>query len=403
MATAEVTDQRALLAAAHDDASSALRLIRDLVAVPSRGGIDPYGPVVDVVTGWLRARHLDPYVLHAEDGTEAAVVCEITGGHPGPRLVLDACLDTAPFGDENAWSHPPATPVERDGWLYGRGAADSKAAVAIFCHLAVRLAAQRHAIHGRLVLLFDLDEHTGGFAGAKRYFEGPDAPTDVIGVMIGYPGIDKLVVGGRGVHRARLHVHGVGSHSGGSRRTPNAIEKAAHLVWALAGQSLGGPDDRFPMGPRATVTAVNGGQGYSTTPDLCTVNIDIRTTTKFGDRDAHLLLHQLAAHVDSEWPDTGPTVIETVTRWPPYALTDDHPLPSVLMTGAAQLGLTVQPKVAGPSNIGNYLAGHNVPATAGLGVNYDGLHGTDERIEIASIPLVQAIYHTAVLTLLGVR
>ncbi|GIF06939.1 M20 family metallopeptidase [Actinoplanes siamensis] len=401
VATAEATDRQAVVAAAHDDAPSVLSLIRDLVAVPSRGGIDAYGPIVGLLRDWLRARGLHPRVLHANDGTDVAVVCEITGAHPGPRLVLDACLDTAPFGDESAWTYPPATPVEHDGWLYGRGTADSKAAVAIFSHLAARLAARRHLIHGRLVLLFDLDEHTGGFGGAKTYFEGPDAPTDVAGVMIGYPGVDELVVGGRGVHRARLHVHGVSSHSGGRGSTPNAIAKAAQLVQELTAMQPVGADEQYPMGPKVTVTAVEGGQGYSVTPDLCTVNVDIRTTRSFGDRDAYLLLERQTAGVDGDWPDTRPTVIETVTRWPPYALNDDHPLPSALREAATDLGIPVRRKVAGPSNIGNYLAGRDVPATAGFGVNYKGVHATDERIETSTIPLIQAVYHASALTLLG--
>jgi acetylornithine deacetylase/succinyl-diaminopimelate desuccinylase-like protein len=57
-------------------------------------------------------------------------------------------------------------------------------------------------------------------------------------------------------------------------------------------------------------------------------------------------------------------------------------------------------KVAGPSNIGNYLARLGIPATAGFGVDYQGLHGTDERIRLDSIPVVQAAYHQALLTLL---
>jgi succinyl-diaminopimelate desuccinylase len=37
-------------------------------------------------------------------------------------------------------------------------------------------------------------------------------------------------------------------------------------------------------------------------------------------------------------------------------------------------------------NIGNYLAGLGIEATARFGVEYQGLHGTDERIRIDSIP-----------------
>jgi succinyl-diaminopimelate desuccinylase len=59
-------------------------------------------------------------------------------------------------------------------------------------------------------------------------------------------------------------------------------------------------------------------------------------------------------------------------------------------------------KVAGPSNIGNYLATLGIEATAGFGVGYRNLHGTDECIELATIPQVQATYHKAILELLGV-
>jgi hypothetical protein len=34
------------------------------------------------------------------------------------------------------------------------------------------------------------------------------------------PDTAPFVIGGRGVHRTRLHVHGVASHSGGSKTTP---------------------------------------------------------------------------------------------------------------------------------------------------------------------------------------
>lgn len=61
----------------------------------------------------------------------------------------------------------------------------------------------------------------------------------------------------------------------------------------------------------------------------------------------------------------------------------------------------MEAKIAGPSNIGNYLAGLGIPATAGFGVSYVGLHGTDERARLDTIPTVQATYHDAVLRLMS--
>ena len=86
--------------------------------------------------------------------------------------VLDACLDTAPFGDETAWTYPPLSGQITRGWLHGRGSSDSKAGAAIFAHVAARLQDMRGGFGGTVVLLFDVDEHTGGFGGAKAYSEG---------------------------------------------------------------------------------------------------------------------------------------------------------------------------------------------------------------------------------------
>lgn len=353
------------------------------------------------MSAWLDGHRLRPQQLPAAGGESVAMVCEITGGRPGPRYVLDVCLDTAPFGDETAWTYPPTSGAIDGGWLHGRGACDSKAGAAIFAHVAARLLPVSGQLAGSLVLLFDVDEHTGHFGGARAYFGGADAPDRVDGVMIGYPGPDYVVTGGRGVLRVRLHVHGVASHSGSRTTTPNAITKAAQLVSALADAELpagAGPD--FPLPPRLTVTEVAGGSGYTAVPDLCTLNVDVRLTPAFDIDAAENTLRVLTDQVDAAWPGTRPTLIEVTTRWPAYQLPDDSRLKTKLLIAARQAGLSPAAKIAGPSNIGNYLAGLGIPAIAGFGVDHEGLHSTDERIRIGSIPPVQATYHQACLSLL---
>jgi succinyl-diaminopimelate desuccinylase len=386
--------------AAREDHDPVVTLARDLVRIPSRAGADRYGHVLECMSWWLAAHGLAPRRLAGPGGEMAALVCEVTGDRPGPRYVLDACLDTAPFGDESAWTYPPVSGEIDGGWLHGRGSADSKTGASIFAHVAARLARVRLA--GSLVLLFDMDEHTGRFGGARAYFEGPGAPGRVDGVMIGYPGLDHVVTGGRGVLRARLSVHGVAGHSGGRAVTPNAITKAAGLVSAMAGAALpasAGPD--FPLPARLTVTEITGGMGYSSVPDLCTLNVDVRLTPALDDAAALALLHSLAAEADAAWPGTPSTDVEVIMCWPAYRLPDGSVLKNALMAAARRAGLSPAAKIAGPSNIGNYLAGLGIPATAGFGVDYQGLHGTDERIRIDSIPLVQAAYSQVCLTLLA--
>ncbi len=399
-----LTASAALRSAADADYESVVALIQRLVRLPSRGGLDPYDPVVDLVASWLAGHGLDAWRLRDARGVTVGLVCDVPGAHPGPRYVLDACLDTAPFGDPAQWRHPPTSGVIEDGWLHGRGSADSKAAVSIFVHIAARLRQQADGLYGTLTLLFDADEHTGGFAGAKRYFGATGGAGDVAGVMIGYPGTGELIVGSRGVHRAQLAIRGRAGHSGGSNvnDSSNAVEKAAHLVQGLAGHRSPAPiDPALGLPPRLTVTAIQGGEGYTIVPDRCTVNVDVRLTRDFGAAAATGLIEHVVTDLDRQWPGTDQTEITQQQTWPAYRLEEDTPIRAALAVAAGRhLPVPPRPKVSGPSNIGNYLAQLGIPATAGLGVGYQGLHGTDERIELATIPLIQATYHEAVLTLL---
>ena len=356
------------LRAAREDHDAVVKFIQDLVRIPSRGGIDPYGPVLDRMASWLARHGLPCRRLGGTEGMTVALASEVTGNGPGPRYVLDACLDTAPFGDESTWTYPPASGQISGGWLHGRGSADSKAGAAIFAHVAARLQRTSAGWSGSVVLLFDVDEHTGAFGGAKAYFERA-RPGRVDGVMIGYPGLDHVVTGGRGVLRARLHVHGIAGHSGASKTLPSAIAKAAALISRLETMPLPGPSGPgFPLPAKLTVTAISGGQGYSTVPDLCTFNVDMRLTPALDGQAARDMLRVAAAEVDRAWPGTQPTDAEVTTCWPAFMLGEREPLRAALRAGADTAGVQVSAKVAGPSNIGNYLAGLGIPATAGFGV-----------------------------------
>ncbi len=375
-------------------------LAQQLIRRPSRAGLDDYGPVLAVLEGWLARRELPHRRLYDERGEVVGLLVEVAGGRPGPWWALDACLDTAPYGDEGAWSFPPDCGEVRGDWLLGRGAADSKLAAALFCHLAAELYGRRDALRGGLAVLLDVDEHTGGFGGARAYLADPAAARPA-GVMIGYPGLDEVVVGGRGLWRATIAVHADCGHSGSRRTTPGAVLRAAELVRLLdaAGLPPAGPD--FPLPPKLTVTSCHGGQGFSVVPGLCELGVDIRTTPAFDARAAERLVRAAVAELDARLPAPRPTRITPVASWPPYRLEKDQQPAAALLDAAAAEGLAVRAKTAGPSNIGNLLAGEGIPATAGFGVRHAGLHGVDERACLEDLPAVHAVYRRAVLTLLG--
>lgn len=380
-------------------AASIIHLARRLIRVPSQGGVDSPLPVIEMVGDWLEGRGLKAAVLRGEDGDPAAVVVE-TGSGGRPRYCLNACLDTAPFGDPGSWSVSPAGADIREGWLFGRGSSDSKVAVAIFAHIAIEMAARGETLDGTLAVLFDADEHTGGFAGVKSYVR---ENRGLDGVMIGYPGQQAIGAGARGFWRARIRVYGTAEHSGSKNPEPeNAIVKASLLVQAIERLDLPREgDEAFSFGPKVTVTEVAGGGGFTTVPDSCAVALDVRLTPSVDATTVERTIRDVCRSVDTAMPTWRTTVLEPTHSWPAYRLPEGSAVLAALRDSAEKvLGRPVAPVISGPSNIGNFLGSMGIETTCGFGVEYRNLHAPDECVLLSSIAPVYEVYLGAVRHLL---
>jgi succinyl-diaminopimelate desuccinylase len=386
---------------------SIIALLQALVRIPSRAGEDDLTPVTRCIEDWFVVHGIGHRVLRSDVGAPLGIYAELQGG-PGRWTVLNATLDTAGFGALDTWRHAPTGAVVDDGWLHGRGSADSKAGVALFAHLLRELTAAPAALAGRIGVLFDCDEHSGRFGGARAFFDRPldgHGPPRPDGVLIGYPGMDRIINGCRGFVRARLRVHGVAAHSGATRqRGVNAVARAAELCQALQALPLPGPGATFPLPPQLTITGIRGGgEGFSQVPDECELRIDVRLTPDYADTAVRAAVARVVRHFDAARGSARATQVEWGDGWPAYQVPLSHPLVAAMQQAARQeLGAELPTAIVGPSNIGNYLAALGIPTLCGFGVVAEGIHAADERVALDSLAPVYRIYRDALRRLHGV-
>jgi acetylornithine deacetylase/succinyl-diaminopimelate desuccinylase-like protein len=232
--------------------------VRALIRIPSINPPSPETPDGETrmarhVATLLEAAGLEPEIVEPVPGrgsVHARLRGDGTGGEP---LLLLSHLDVVPAPTER-WSHDPFAADLVDGYIYGRGAVDMKAMIAMELGVVRLLASEARAagldpardpIPGlRRDILFTstADEEAGGIAGAKWFAEHRPDWLRAAGALNECGGVSATIAGRRfypiqvaekGFAAYRIAVRGTWGH-GSMPRDDNAAVLAAAVIERLA-------------------------------------------------------------------------------------------------------------------------------------------------------------------------
>lgn len=157
-------------------------------------------------------------------------------GTKAPLFVFAGHTDVVPTGPESAWRFPPFQPTEHDGFLYGRGAADMKGALAAMVVAVEGFLAEHDSFEGSLALLVTSDEEGPAEHGTRHVMHELAARGEKIDwCVVGEPSSrerigDLVRVGRRGSLNGALTVRGVQGHVAYPELADNPIHRALTVL-----------------------------------------------------------------------------------------------------------------------------------------------------------------------------
>ena len=302
--------------------------------------------------------------------------------------------DVVPLGDPDAWTVDPFGAEIKDGHLYGRGATDMKSGVAAFAAAAIDFVCDTPP-DGAVVLAITGDEEDVALDGTVALLDWMEANNEAMSVcLVGEPTCpdeigDAMKIGRRGSLTAWFTVTGVQGHSAYPHRAKNPVHAMARLMDVLASHELDQGTDHFDPSSLAVVTMDTGNGATNVIPGQCTSTVNIRFNDSHTGAALVAWMEDEAAKVAAAFDlDISMKVKISGENFitPPGDLSD-----LIGEAVKAETGRTPELSTSGGTSDARFVKNH-CPVTE-FGLVGKTMHQVDERVAVADIITLKAIYH----------
>ncbi len=308
-----------------------------------------------------------------------------------PVFAFAGHTDVVPAGPLEQWQSPPFVPTLRNGYLYGRGAADMKASLA-----AMVIACQRF-VHGypehpgSIALLLTSDEEGPAVDGTARVVEILEQRNEKITwCLVGEPTSDEFLGdvikhGRRGSFHGQLRLYGLQGHVAYPHLADNPIHRFGSALAELAAEQWDQGNDYFPP-TTFQISNIHAGTGATNMiPGHLDVMFNFRYSTEVTCQNLKqrvaALLDRHKLRYDLEWTHSGKPFI-----------TPKGELLSACQAAIIDIaGITPRLSTAGGTSDGRFIAPTGAQVVE-LGPVNTTIHQANECVKIDDIEMLSDIY-----------
>ena len=220
-------------------------------------------------------------------------------GDSGPLFAFAGHTDVVPAGDENAWNTKPFEPTIKDGYLYGRGAADMKGGLASMVTATEKFIKENPNHKGRIAFLITSDEEgvaVNGTVKVMDYLKANEQNIDYC--LLGEPSStsstgDVIKNGRRGSLNGVLKVNGKQGHVAYPHLAKNPIHLVSPALNDLCKQEWDNGNDYFPA-TSFQISNMHSGDGVTNViPGDAQVKFNFRYSTETNKENLQKKVHEI--------------------------------------------------------------------------------------------------------------
>jgi succinyl-diaminopimelate desuccinylase len=320
-------------------------------------------------------------------------------GTASPHLMFAGHADVVPAGDEAAWKHPPFAGEMDGAELYGRGAVDMKGGIA--CAVAAvldHLSSHGGKPKGSISFLITGDEEGIAVNGTPKLLAwAAERGEKFDHCLLGEPSNvqtlgDTIKIGRRGSLNGHLIVRGKQGHVAYPQRAENPIRGLVTLVSALQAEPLDKGTPQFSPSHLEFVSVDVGNKTVNLIPGEARARFNIRFNGTHTLDSLKKLIEQRAAKAASgkikfafEWAPSNAGVF--VTK--PGLFMD-----MVIAAIEKATGRKPELSTSGGTSDARFITQY-CPVVE-FGLVGQTMHAVDERVPVADLRALTAIYRTII-------